>query len=196
MLDDLLDLNLEVDTAQSNLSFALDLNALDEEVKWHELQLEYIQTQVQQDPQLQNRMQNMQYLCEDLRLRINYVQQQLSRDDVYDRRMIERLLQTANLWNLSARDRWVLYHYWIDRLRNALLGELRRHETRFRMEARMFEEAQQMNDLEVLKDSLVVGMTTTGAARLQTLLQALKAKIGEKNTPAKCCLSQLIIINK
>ncbi|XP_069677368.1 NFX1-type zinc finger-containing protein 1-like [Periplaneta americana] len=193
MLDDLLDLNLEVDTAQSNLSFALDLNALDEEVKWHELQLEYIQTQVQQDPQLENRMQNMQYLCEDLRLRINYVQRQLSRDDVYDRRMIERLLQTANLWNLSARDRWVLYHYWIDRLRNALLGELRRHETRFRMEARMFEEAQQMNDLEVLKDSLVVGMTTTGAARLQTLLQALKAKIVIVEEAAEVMESHIVV---
>jgi hypothetical protein len=36
-----------------------------------------------------------------------------------------------------------------------------------------------MNDLDILKESLVVGMTTTGAAKLQSLLQALKAKIGK-----------------
>jgi hypothetical protein len=43
----------------------------------------------------------------------------------------------------------------------------------------MYEEVQQMNDVEILRESLVVGMTTTGAAKFQSLLQALKAKIGK-----------------
>jgi hypothetical protein len=44
----------------------------------------------------------------------------------------------------------------------------------------MYEEVQQMNDLDILKHSLIVGMTTTGAAKLHSLLQALKPKIGKK----------------
>lgn len=193
MLDDLMDLDLEVDTAHSSLSFALDLNELENELRWNEMQMEFIQKQIREDPQLAGKMRDMQYICEDLQLRINYVHRQLSHDDVHDRRMIDRLLQTAELWNLSARERWVLYHYWIDRLRNGLLGELRRHEARFRMEARMFEDVQRMNDLEVLKDSLVVGLTTTGAARLQTLLEALKAKIVIVEEAAEVLESHIVV---
>lgn len=41
-----------------------------------------------------------------------------------------------------------------------------------------FEEARIITDLQVLKGIKVVGMTTSGAARLRKLLQALAPRIG------------------
>ena len=92
---------------------------------------------------------------------------------------MEGLLQEGNLWELQAQERWMLYRYWVDRLRNVLLEKLHRKEARFHLEAGRYEEAQLMNDLDILRESLIVGMTTTGAARFQSLLQALRAKIGK-----------------
>jgi hypothetical protein len=63
-------------------------------------------------------------------------------------------------------------------LKTKLLEELKAYEESFRPEAKQYEEANHMLDLEVMKESHVVGMTTTGAARLHTLLQALKPRIG------------------
>jgi hypothetical protein len=63
-------------------------------------------------------------------------------------------------------------------LRTQLLEKFRTLEENFRTEAKQYEEVRHMIDLEVMRDSYVVGMTTTGAARLRTLLQALKPRIG------------------
>ena len=43
--------------------------------------------------------------------------------------------------------------------------------------------------MEIMRNSLVVGMTTTGAARLQSLLKALKPKIGKLE---KAILEQIL----
>jgi hypothetical protein len=180
-LDDLMDLELDFDILSSRLIFALDLNQLEEEIRLYELQLQYLEKQILEDPNLADEMLMQQGICEDLKRRVNYFKRQLCQERNDNRRTVERVLRQANLWQLQAQERWILYRYWVDRFRNALLEEVRKQEHRFRFEARMYEEVQQINDLEILKDSLVVGITTTGAARLQSLMQALKAKIGKKN---------------
>jgi hypothetical protein len=63
-------------------------------------------------------------------------------------------------------------------LKRKLLESFQTLEETFRTEAKRYEEVRHMIDLEVMRDSFVVGMTTTGAARLRTLLQALKPRIG------------------
>lgn len=63
-------------------------------------------------------------------------------------------------------------------MRTQLLEKFQTQEERFRTEAKQYEEVRHMIDLEVMRDSYVVGMTTTGAARLRTLLQVLKPRIG------------------
>jgi hypothetical protein len=63
-------------------------------------------------------------------------------------------------------------------LKTELLKQFQALEGAYRPEAKQYEEVRQMIDLEVMRDSHVVGMTTTGAARLHTLLQALKPRIG------------------
>jgi hypothetical protein len=74
---------------------------------------------------------------------------------------------------------YVLFgRHWIAQLKTVMLEEFQTLEEKFRTEARHYEEVRHMIDLEIMKESYVVGMTTTGAARLQTLLQALKPRIG------------------
>jgi hypothetical protein len=186
MLDDLMDWKLDVNILRSRLTFALDLEQLEEDVEWHELQMQYLETQILEDQSLAGQMQMQQEICEDLKLKMNYIKRQLCQEGNQSRRTVQHLLQQVNLWQLQGEERWTLYRYWVDRFRIVLLEELRKLEHNFRCEARMYEEVQQINDLEILKDSLVVGITTTGAARLQSLMQALKAKIGKRSLNVKC----------
>jgi hypothetical protein len=74
---------------------------------------------------------------------------------------------------------YVLFvRHWIAQLKTVLLEEFQTLEEKFRSQARHYDEARNMVDLEIMKESYVVGMTTTCAARLQTSLQALKPRIG------------------
>jgi hypothetical protein len=178
MLDDLMDWNLDAVVSHYNLTFALDLKALEKNIECYNLQKQCPRAQIKEDPSLVNKLHVQEGIRDGFKLRLNYITRQLGQEGHVDSRTVERLLQQGNLWQLQAQERWILYRYWVGSLRNVLLEELRRQEAQFRSEARMYEEVQQMNDLAILRESLVVGMTTTGAAKLQSLLQALKAKIG------------------
>jgi hypothetical protein len=89
------------------------------------------------------------------------------------------LKNEKNLSALNREQRWILYSYWLQELRCALLNELTRVDVRFRAECKKYDEVKNTEDLEIMKEALVVGMTTTGAARLQPLLQALRPPIGK-----------------
>jgi hypothetical protein len=141
--------------------------------------MQYLRAQIKEDSSLVNALHMQEEISADLKMKLNYIRGQLAQEGGVDRRTVERLLQQGNLWQLQAEERWILYRYWVARLRNVLLEKLRTQEAQFRLEARMYEEVQQMNDLDILRESLIVGMTTTGAAKFQSLLQALKAKIGK-----------------
>jgi hypothetical protein len=179
VLDDMVDLELEAVVSHYNLTFALDLTTLENEIEWYDLQMQYLRDQIKEDSSLVNALHVQEEINADLKLRLNYIRGQLAQAGGVDRRTVEHLLRHGDLWQLQAQERWILYRYWVDRLRKVLLEKLRMQEAQFRLEARMYEEVQQMNDLDILKESLIVGMTTTGAAKCQSLLQALKAKIGK-----------------
>jgi hypothetical protein len=179
MLDDLVDWELKSEISNFNLAFALDLESIESEIEGRDLKMNQLRDQTKEDASLVNVLHVQEGVNDDLKLRLNYIRSQLGQEGGVDRRTMERLLRQGNLWELQAQERWIFYRYWVGRLRNVLLEELRRQEARFRSEARMYEEVQQMNDVDILRESLVVGMTTTGAAKFQSLLQALKAKIGK-----------------
>jgi hypothetical protein len=173
------DWELEAVVSNYNLTFSLNLKTIESEIEGLEEKIRYLRNQIKDDSSLVNELHMQLNINADLKLKLNYIRRQLDQAGGIDRRTVGRLLQQRNLWQLQAQERWILYRYWVDRLRNALLEKLRTQETHFRSEVRMYEEVQQMNDLDILRESLIVGMTTTGAAKLQSLLQALKAKIGK-----------------
>jgi hypothetical protein len=179
MLDDMVDWKLDAVVSNYKLTFALDLKTIENETEGLDEEIQYLRDQIKEDSSLLNALHVQEGKNADLKLQLNYIKRQLGQERGVDQRTVERLLQQRNLWLLQAQERWILYRYWVDRLRNILLKELHRQEAHFRSEARMYEEVQQMNDLDILKESLIVGITTTGAAKLQSLLQALKAKIGK-----------------
>jgi hypothetical protein len=179
MLDDVVDWELEAVVSDYNLTFALDLKKIKSEIEERDEIIQYLRDEIKEDSRLFNAMHLQVGINTDLKLKLKYVRRQLAQEGVVDQRTVERLLQQGNLWELQAQERWILYRYWVDRLRNVLLEKLRTQEAQFCLESRMYEEVQQMNNLDILRESLVVGMTTTGAARLQVLLRAVKAKIGK-----------------
>jgi hypothetical protein len=178
-LEDMVDWELEFVTSNYNLPFALDFKTIESEIKWRDVKIQYLKTQIKKDSSFVNAWHVQKGINADLNLRLNYIRRQLAQEGGVDRRTVERLLQQGNLWHLQAEERWILYRYWVDRLRNVLLEKLLRKKARYRLEAGRYEEAQLMIDLDILRDSLIVGMTTTGAAKFRSLLQALKAKIGK-----------------
>jgi len=179
MLDDVVDWELDAVVSNYNVIFALDFKKIESEIEGRDENIQYLGAQTKKDSSIINTIHMEMVTNADLKLRLKYIRGQLCQEGSVDRRTVERLLQQGNLWELQAQERWILYRYWVDRLRNVLREKLRRQEAQFHSEVRKYEEVQQMNDLDILRESLIVGMTTTGAARLQTLLQAVKAKIGK-----------------
>ena len=179
MYDDMVDWELDAVVSNYNHTFALDLKKIESEIKWRDVQIQYLRDQIKEDSSLINTIHMQEVINADLKLRFKYIRRQLGQEGYVDHRTVRRLRQQKNLWQLQAQERWILYRYWVDTLRKVLLEKLHRQEARFRSEVKMYEEVQQINDLDILRESLIVGMTTTGAAKFQSLLQALKVKIGK-----------------
>ncbi|PSN32629.1 hypothetical protein C0J52_22378 [Blattella germanica] len=191
--DDMLDLELDIREVIPRIKFVVDLRRIKDEIEWEELQLLYLEQQVREDPKLLHKRQECEMICNDLRLKYNYLKNRLAKEDVVPARTIHNLLQQGNLWELQPDERWILYRFWVERLRTALLVELQRLNTTLHVETRMYEDAQQIYDLEIMRSSLVVGMTTTGAARLQRLLKALKPKIVIVEEAAEVFESHIVV---
>nr|CAD7448951.1 unnamed protein product [Timema bartmani] len=95
----------------------------------------------------------------------------------YDEERVEKLVTEPDVWRIDPRDRWLLYKHWLSLLQAALLEDLIQAGEDFTEETSFYEEVRHMSDLRILRERHVVGMTTTGAARLQPLLQALRPTI-------------------
>jgi hypothetical protein len=173
MLEYMLDWESEDVVPNYKLEFALDLKKIESELEGHDVQTD----QIKKDSSLVNALHMQEGINADLKLKLNYIRGQLAQEGGVDRRTVEHLLQQGNLWELQAQERWILYRYWVDRLRNILLEDLHRQKAYFH--SAEYAVSGPINDVDILRESLIVGMTTTGAARCQFLLQALKAKIGK-----------------
>ncbi|XP_063233035.1 NFX1-type zinc finger-containing protein 1-like [Bacillus rossius redtenbacheri] len=124
---------------------------------------------------------------------LNYWQNCVQSSGRCDREAAESLLRGANLWQLSPNERWTIYSYWVSNLKRRMLGDLRVLERELRVSAKRYEEVKQIGDLHVMKNALVIGMTTTGAARLQPLLQALKPRIVIVEEAAEVLESHIVV---
>uniref|UniRef100_A0A6P7GQM5 NFX1-type zinc finger-containing protein 1-like n=1 Tax=Diabrotica virgifera virgifera TaxID=50390 RepID=A0A6P7GQM5_DIAVI len=78
---------------------------------------------------------------------------------------------------MSADDRWKLYFQWIYIYERYLLKQKALLTTKFRKEYAEYEELRDIEETNIMKEALVVGMTTTKAASINTSLKALKSPI-------------------
>jgi hypothetical protein len=179
MLGGLVDWELESDVSSYNVAFALDLKSIESEIEGRDLKINKLRDQINEDSSLVNMLHEQEDINDDLKLQLNYVRRQLGQGGGVDHRTMERLLRQGKLWELQAQERWILYRYWVGRLRNVLLKKLRSEEAHFRRTVGRYSGTLLMDDADILRESLIVGMTTTGAAKNQNLLQAVKPKIGK-----------------
>lgn len=91
-------------------------------------------------------------------------------------------------WKLPSKSRWQIYWSWLSGLQNELGSKMIFLEERRRTKMIQFEEYKMFEDLQIMRQAHVVGMTTTGAARLNKLLALLKPAIG-KFTQIYMCAS-------
>ncbi|CAH0548132.1 unnamed protein product [Brassicogethes aeneus] len=73
--------------------------------------------------------------------------------------------------------RWKLYFLWVQEFRSKLINNKNRLSELYRKNYREYNELRSIEDAQIMKEQLVIGMTTTGAARMNSALQALKCPI-------------------
>lgn len=93
---------------------------------------------------------------------------------------------------MSSDNRWLLYFYWLNKYANLLTRKAQNLSEEYRKLMKEYDEIRSIEDTRLMQQMLVVGMTTTGAARLQTILQALKCKIVVVEEAAEVLESHII----
>ncbi|EFJ36065.1 hypothetical protein SELMODRAFT_438270 [Selaginella moellendorffii] len=90
---------------------------------------------------------------------------------------LDVFVDDPDLWSLPVRERRRLHQYWLLKIHTEARRQLARHTLNYLAACKANEEAQREIQLSILRKSKVVGMTTTGAARLNEMLAVLQPEI-------------------
>ncbi|KAM6248804.1 NFX1-type zinc finger-containing protein 1 isoform 1-T1 [Porphyrio hochstetteri] len=82
-----------------------------------------------------------------------------------------------DVWQLDLNSRWRLYRLWLQTYQGFIRQRILQHERQYQAAAGRLMELKQQDDLCILKEAQVVGMTTTGAAKYRQILQKLEPRI-------------------
>uniref|UniRef100_A0A914PRP9 NFX1-type zinc finger-containing protein 1 n=1 Tax=Panagrolaimus davidi TaxID=227884 RepID=A0A914PRP9_9BILA len=85
--------------------------------------------------------------------------------------------ETEDIWALPLQIRWKLYQFWIKKCHEEVKERIKKLEEEYSEKMKLLVDFRSLADVDVLKSAKVVGMTTTGAAKLQSTLRALRPKI-------------------
>ncbi|KAK7877831.1 hypothetical protein WMY93_031503 [Mugilogobius chulae] len=84
---------------------------------------------------------------------------------------------TADLWRLSVPDRWRLYRRWVEHYRIELRTKTFHLEEQYQNAVDRLNDVKRQQNLCLLKAALVIGMTTTGAAKFRHTLQQVRPSV-------------------
>ncbi|NWR35552.1 ZNFX1 protein, partial [Tachuris rubrigastra] len=82
-----------------------------------------------------------------------------------------------DLWQLDLSSRWKLYRLWLQTYQRFIRRRILHHEQRYQVAAERLKELKLQEDLCILKNATIVGMTTTGAAKYRQILQKVESRI-------------------
>ncbi|NXY89124.1 ZNFX1 protein, partial [Alcedo cyanopectus] len=82
-----------------------------------------------------------------------------------------------DLWQLDLSSRWRLYRFWLQTYQKSIRQRILRHEQQYQAAAERLTELRLQEDLCILREAQVVGMTTTGAAKYRQILQKVEPRI-------------------
>ncbi|KAK3589661.1 hypothetical protein CHS0354_015165 [Potamilus streckersoni] len=89
----------------------------------------------------------------------------------------EQVDNVVNVWELDYKDRWRLYIHWRQLYLNALEEDFVRQANLCEEVMRVYKETKMREDEFVLQHAHIIGMTTTCAARYQSVLQKIGPRI-------------------
>ena len=134
---------------------ALDVEAMEQKPK--NVEMGEWQTQKKQRKKMKRKTQR------------NLCNMEIMTDDEADR--------THDLLRMAIVDKWRLYRLWTKRYCDYYLTQIDEKQDEYEAAAIRYKEALLQEDKEIMKCSTVIGMTTTGAARYQAILQEIKPRI-------------------
>ncbi|NXA73722.1 ZNFX1 protein, partial [Thryothorus ludovicianus] len=82
-----------------------------------------------------------------------------------------------DVWQLDLSSRWRLYRRWLKAYQGFIREDILELQQQYQTAARRLEELKLEQDLLILNNAKIVGMTTTGAAKYQRILQHIKPRI-------------------
>ncbi|XP_027501643.1 NFX1-type zinc finger-containing protein 1 [Corapipo altera] len=82
-----------------------------------------------------------------------------------------------DLWQLDLNSRWRLYRFWLQTYQRYIRQKILHYEQQYQAAAERLKELKLQEDLCILKDAKIVGMTTTGAAKYRQILQKVEPRI-------------------
>ncbi|ELU13047.1 hypothetical protein CAPTEDRAFT_103161, partial [Capitella teleta] len=89
----------------------------------------------------------------------------------------EEANRVTDVWSLDQQGRFRLYRSWLDRLFSTVGMDLKHKCTKYNALADRIQEAYSIQDSDILEGALVVGLTTTGAAKHTAMMSQLKPTI-------------------
>ncbi|XP_033114446.1 NFX1-type zinc finger-containing protein 1-like isoform X2 [Anneissia japonica] len=85
--------------------------------------------------------------------------------------------RVQNVWSLKGNDRWRLYRFWTSRYCDHERQLLFEKQEEYNTIGKQLQELRLEEDLLLMRNAKVIGMTTTGAARCRDMIQRIKSKI-------------------
>ncbi|KAJ7332316.1 hypothetical protein JRQ81_014496 [Phrynocephalus forsythii] len=82
-----------------------------------------------------------------------------------------------DVWLLELGSRWQLYRHWVQKYQAEIRRRVLQYEEIYQREAERLAELRLQEDLLILRQARVVGMTTTGAARYRQVLQEVAPRV-------------------
>ncbi|NWW77226.1 ZNFX1 protein, partial [Climacteris rufus] len=82
-----------------------------------------------------------------------------------------------DLWQLDLGSRWRLYRLWLQTYQGFIRRKILQHEQQYQAAAERLKELKLQEDLCILQEAKIVGMTTTGAAKYRQILQNIEPRI-------------------
>ncbi|XP_044066857.1 NFX1-type zinc finger-containing protein 1-like isoform X2 [Siniperca chuatsi] len=82
-----------------------------------------------------------------------------------------------DIWTLSLPDRWRLYRLWVARYRVELCTRVLESEQAYQNAVDRLADVKRQENLCLLKEATVIGMTTTGAAKFRKVLQEVRPRL-------------------
>ncbi|XP_007548089.1 NFX1-type zinc finger-containing protein 1 isoform X1 [Poecilia formosa] len=80
----------------------------------------------------------------------------------------------VDVWSLSLKDRWRLYRLWVSRYRIEVRTKALESEEAYQNSVDRMADVKRQENLHVLREATVIGMTTTGAAKFRKALQEVR----------------------